>query len=95
VRTVRQLIEHGHLKAGDRLVGHDRSRHPTGHVASLRADGAVQLDDGQIAVDLDAAGRLAQGVRACDGWTFWWVEQRAGLTPLDAVRQSAINVGDL
>ncbi|MGO9631963.1 MAG: modification methylase, partial [Xanthobacteraceae bacterium] len=31
-------------------------------------------------------GALAQGLEACNGWTFWHVETPAGLTVIDALR---------
>ena len=94
--VVRKLIELGHVKAGHRLQGHDRAGRATGHVATLQSDGTVLLDDDRVAPDLDAAGRLVQRTRACDGWTFWWVEQdRTGMTSLEAIRQGALAVGEI
>ena len=31
-------------------------------------------------------GAVAQGLEACNGWTFWHVETRRGLTSIDALR---------
>jgi modification methylase len=31
-------------------------------------------------------GAVAQGLEACNGWTFWHVETRKGLTPIDDLR---------
>jgi modification methylase len=31
-------------------------------------------------------GALAQGLDACNGWTFWHVETAKGLTPIDTLR---------
>jgi modification methylase len=31
-------------------------------------------------------GALAQGLEACNGWTFWHVETPKGLKPIDAFR---------
>ncbi len=31
-------------------------------------------------------GALAQGLEACNGWTFWHVETRKGLLPIDELR---------
>jgi modification methylase len=31
-------------------------------------------------------GAIAQGLEACNGWTFWHVETRGGLTSIDDLR---------
>lgn len=89
---VRKLLEAGHLRSGDQLVGHARSGEVT---ATLLEDGRVQLTSGQLEADLNSAGRRAQKVRACDGWKFWWVQRPSGLIQLEVIRQAAHNVGDI
>jgi modification methylase len=54
------------------------------HKAMVRADGAVSLD-GTVG-SIHRIGALAQGLNACNGWTFWHVETPKGLTSIDAFR---------
>ena len=61
------------------------------HAALVRADGAVRF--GQMVGSIHRAGALAQGLEACNGWTFWHVETKAGLMPIDA--PTLVAVGDL
>ena len=50
----------------------------------MRADGAVSLD-GSVG-SIHRIGALAQGLEACNGWTFWHVETAGGLTVIDTLR---------
>jgi modification methylase len=50
----------------------------------VRADGAVSLD-GAVG-SIHRIGALAQGLEACNGWTFWHVETQKGLTLIDELR---------
>ena len=54
------------------------------HKALVRADGAVSLGD--AVGSIHRIGALAQGLEACNGWTFWHVETPKGLTSIDALR---------
>jgi modification methylase len=54
------------------------------HAALVRPDGAVRFGD--MVASIHRAGALAQGLEACNGWTFWHVETNGGLTPIDALR---------
>jgi Restriction Enzyme Adenine Methylase Associated len=50
----------------------------------VRADGEIALGD---AVDsIHRIGALAQGLEACNGWTFWHIERKGHLTLIDALR---------
>ncbi len=51
----------------------------------IRADGLVSL--GAIAGSIHKIGALAQGLPACNGWTYWHVEEASKLRPLDDIRQ--------
>ena len=51
----------------------------------IRADGLVSL--GAIAGSIHKIGALAQGLPACNGWTYWHVEEAGKLRPLDDIRQ--------
>ncbi len=73
------LIERGLVAAGQRLVDARRR-----HAALVRPDGAVALGD--VVGSIHRVGAVAQGLEACNGWTFWHVETRRGLTSIDALR---------
>ena len=53
-------------------------------VTLVRADGAVAF--GNVVGSIHRAGALAQGLDACNGWTFWHIETSKGLTSIDALR---------
>jgi modification methylase len=73
------LIERGLILAGAKLVDAKKN-----HRALVRADGAVALGDSVGSIH--RIGALAQGLDACNGWTFWHVETPAGLVSIDALR---------
>jgi len=73
------LIERGLLSAGAKLFDAKKK-----HKALVRADGAVAL--GGAVGSIHRIGALAQGLDACNGWTFWHVETAKGLTSIDALR---------
>ncbi len=73
------LIERGLLVPGAKLVDAKRR-----HRALVRADGAIAL--GGAVGSIHRIGALAQGLDACNGWTFWHVETPRGLTLIDALR---------
>ena len=67
------LIERGLVAPGIKLVDAKRR-----HRALVRADGALAL--GEAVGSIHRIGALAQGLEACNGWTFWHVETPKGLT---------------
>jgi modification methylase len=73
------LVERGLVSAGAKLVDARRR-----HRALVRADGAVALGD--AVGSIHRMGAVAQGLDACNGWTFWHVETADGLTCIDALR---------
>src|SRR6202050_171165 len=73
------LIERGLVAPGVKLVDAKRR-----HRALVRADGAIAL--GEAVGSIHRIGALAQGLEACNGWTFWHVETPAGLTLIDSLR---------
>ena len=73
------LIERGLVAPGIKLVDAKRR-----HRALVRADGALSL--GEAVGSIHRIGALAQGLEACNGWTFWHVETPRGLTVIDALR---------
>jgi modification methylase len=74
-----RLIERGLVEPGAKLVDAKRR-----HRALVRADGAITL--GEAVGSIHRIGALAQGLEACNGWTFWHVETPKGLTCIDAFR---------
>ncbi|MCK0207203.1 site-specific DNA-methyltransferase [Starkeya koreensis] len=78
------LLERGLIAPGT-LLTDARSRFR----ALVRADGTLSLETapglGQIG-SIHRAGALAQGIEACNGWTFWHIATREGLRPIDSLR---------
>ena len=73
------LIERGLVIPGQELFCRKRR-----HAALVRADGALAY--GANVGSIHRIGALAQGLDACNGWTFWHVETPKGLTVIDALR---------
>ena len=76
------LIERGLVNPGARLVDAKKR-----HKALVRADGAVSL--GEHVGSIHRIGALAQGLEACNGWTFWHFEVDGKLKPIDLLREQA------
>ena len=70
------LIERGMIAPGAGLFDAKRR-----HKALVRADGAIVLGD--AVGSIHRIGALAQGLDACNGWTFWHVERKGSLTVID------------
>ena len=73
------LIERGLITPGAQLTDAKKR-----HRALVRADGALALGD--KVGSIHRMGALAQGLDACNGWTFWYIETDKGLTAIDAFR---------
>src|ERR1039458_6817235 len=73
------LIERGLVSPGALLVDAKKR-----HKATVRADGAVALGDSVGSIH--RIGALAQGLEACNGWTFWHLQTPKGLTLIDELR---------
>jgi modification methylase len=73
------LVERGLVTPGAKLVDAKRKVK-----ALVRPDGAIAL--GEAVGSIHRIGALAQGLEACNGWTFWHVETPNGLTSIDALR---------
>ncbi|QAY95968.1 modification methylase [Methylovirgula ligni] len=60
------------------------------HRALVRADGTLMLASAgaelSIVGSIHKVGALAQGLPACNGWTFWHVERNGKLAPIDDLR---------
>jgi modification methylase len=77
------LIERGLVKAGARLTD------AKGRVKALvRPDGTISINSGKEASvgSIHRIGALAQGLEACNGWTYWHVEDGQGRRPIDTLR---------
>ena len=78
------LVERGLVSAGT-LLTDAKSRNR----AMVRADGTLSLETapglGQVA-SIHRAGAIAQGLEACNGWTYWHIETGSGLMPIDQLR---------
>jgi modification methylase len=73
------------LIAGGMIVPGTRLRDSKRKVSALvRADGAIALGD--AVGSIHRIGALAQGLDACNGWTFWHLETPAGLVCIDSLR---------
>src|SRR3984957_1576435 len=75
------VIEAGLIRPGEHLIDSRRR-----HAALVRADGALTLGPGFGSIH--KIGALAQGLPACNGWTFWHVERAGALTLIDDMRAS-------
>src|SRR5487761_2603144 len=73
------LIERGLVSPGALLTDAKKR-----HKATVRADGAVSLGD--TVGSIHRIGALAQGLEACNGWTFWHLETPKGLKLIDELR---------
>src|SRR5271169_5634964 len=73
------LLERGLVAPGIKLVDAKRR-----HKALVRADGALSF--GETVGSIHRIGALAQGLEACNGWTFWHIETPKGLTVIDTLR---------
>jgi modification methylase len=73
------LLERGMIKPGETLF--DAKRKVS---ALVRADGAVSYRDNVGSIH--RIGALAQGLEACNGWSYWHVERKKKLTPIDEFR---------
>jgi modification methylase len=73
------LVESGMIKPGTVLTDARRR-----HAAIVRADGT--LASGGDAGSIHRLGAKVQGLDACNGWTFWHVEEGSSLRPIDDLR---------
>jgi modification methylase len=75
------VVECGLIRPGTHLTDERRR-----HRAIVKADGSLAL--GSIVGSIHKIGALAQGLPACNGWTFWHFEERGRLEPIDALRST-------
>jgi modification methylase len=73
------LVEGGLIRPGEMLIDERRR-----HRAVVRPDGTLML--GPAVGSIHKIGALAQGLPACNGWTFWHAERPGGLVLIDDYR---------
>jgi modification methylase len=73
------LLEAGLVKPGQVLTDVKRR-----HSAIIRADGTLTANG--EAGSIHRVGARVQGMDACNGWTFWHVEEKGALKPIDDLR---------
>ena len=74
------LLERGLIAPGETL--YDRMKRVK---ARVRADGS--LAHGPLTGSIHRIGAMAQGAKACNGWTYWYVaNEKGGLTSIDSLR---------
>ncbi|HPU15834.1 MAG TPA: site-specific DNA-methyltransferase, partial [Polymorphobacter sp.] len=73
------LVENGMIRPGTELVDHARRFR-----ARVQADGSLNMDESVGSIH--QIGAAAQKAPACNGWTFWHVEQAGKLVPIDTMR---------
>lgn len=74
------LVETGIVRPGSPLTDLRRR-----HYAQVRVDGSLTM--GGETGSIHKLGARAMGAAACNGWTFWHVEEAATLVPIDALRE--------
>jgi modification methylase len=74
------IVEAGHVRPGETLTDQRRR-----HKAVVRPDGTLAL--GAIVGSIHKIGALAQGLPACNGWTYWHAERPGGLVLIDTFRE--------
>jgi modification methylase len=74
------LVEIGMVSPGAMLTDAKRRWH-----VRVLADGSIEYPGGQGSIH--KAGAAVQDAPACNGWTFWHVEEEGRLVPVDALRQ--------
>ena len=80
------LVETGVLSPGATLTDLKRR-----YRARVRADGSLALDGGPQAGragSIHQIGAAVQGLPSCNGWTFWHIERRGQLVPIDQMREA-------
>ena len=73
------LVEAGLIKPGAALTDTKKR-----HRAIVRADGALSLSG--FVGSIHKTSALAQGLPACNGWSFWHYENAGRLAPIDDLR---------
>ncbi len=75
------LVETGYIQVGAVIM--DKARK---HRATVRADGSLLIGDHTGSIH--KVGASLQNAPSCNGWTYWHIETKDGLKPLDSLRQT-------
>ncbi|KPF76447.1 modification methylase [Blastomonas sp. AAP25] len=75
------LVETGFIQVGAVIM--DKARK---HRATVRADGSLLTGDHTGSIH--KVGASLQNAPSCNGWTYWHIETKDGLKPLDSLRQT-------
>jgi len=75
------LVETGYITPGTVLTDTRRR-----WKAVVRADGSLEGEGHNGSIH--GVGSKVQGAPSCNGWTFWQIETKDGLQPIDALRQT-------
>ncbi len=75
------LVETGYITPGTVLTDAKRR-----WKAVVRADGSLEGEGHNGSIH--GVGSKVQGAPSCNGWTFWQIETKDGLQPIDALRQT-------
>jgi len=78
------LVESGMISPGTMLTDAKRRWQ-----AKVCADGSIAA--GAHVGSIHKVGAALQAAPSCNGWTFWHVEERGGLRPLDGLRQQHLS----
>lgn len=73
------VLEKGLLNAGDKLF--DIRKRIT---AKVNADGSIAVKD--VRGSIHQVGASVQNAPSCNGWTFWHIERRGKVVPIDRLR---------
>ena len=76
------IVEAGLIAPGATLFDEKRR-----HSALVRADGTIAL--GAVVGSIHKIGALAQGLPACNGWTYWHCFRGGRSEPIDSLRAVA------
>jgi modification methylase len=74
------LVERGLVPAGTILFSDDRR-----HAARVKPDGTLIAD--RVAGSIHQVAAELQGLAACNGWSFWWMDRQGRAVPIDALRE--------
>ncbi|MFC3310576.1 site-specific DNA-methyltransferase [Blastomonas aquatica] len=75
------LVETGYIQVGAVLT--DKAHK---HRATVRADGSLLTGD--LTGSIHKIGAELQNAPSCNGWTYWHIETKDGLKPIDHLRQT-------
>ncbi len=75
------VVEAGLIRPGTVLQDEKRR-----YSAIVRADGSLAL--GNVVGSIHKIGALAQGLPACNGWTFWYFDRKGAAVSIDTLRST-------